>query len=178
VRLPYSNDTRLLVAGVAAFLALVAYLAVAFVNTHASVNLANEVAPWTPSASNLVPVRQGRRRVFAVRVNPTKAGSYGALVPTLVSQPPPGRRIVVGLWLKGPGRAPIGVEVDEFRPGATSVYVVNTLVPATATWHHYTFTARVTGSWLGLGMYVYRQANGAGDTWFALRGLTAALNRP
>jgi hypothetical protein len=174
VRLPTSNDTRLLVAGVAAFLALAAYLGVALANTRATVDVAKEVAPWTPHASTLQPIPRRKGRGFDVRVTPTGQGSFGALVSTLVSAPPSGSRFVVGLWLKGsrPGR--IGVEVDEFAPKTTSVYVVEKTVPATRKWHHYTFGARVKGSWLGLGMYVYRLAAGHRRPWFALRGLTAA----
>jgi hypothetical protein len=179
VRLPASNDTRLLLAGAVAFLALVAYLGVAFANTHATSGIipsrASPFGPWTPSASKLVRVRSGKKRGLAVRVSPIKRGGYGALVPTLVLNPPPGRRFVVGLWLRGarPGR--IGVEVDEFRPGATSVYLVNTTVPATAKWHHFTFKGRVKGRWLGLGMYVYRQTGAARRTSFTVRDLTVAL---
>jgi hypothetical protein len=97
------------------------------------------------------------------------------LVPDLVSQPPPGRRFVVGLWLRGAPPGPVGVAIDEFSPGATSVYVVQTTVHASPRWHHFTFRARIEGSWLGLGMYVSRQTEAAGRTWFAVRGLTAAF---
>lgn len=134
-----------------------AYLAVAFVNTHASTasaqSLASKVAPFIPHDSAFVAVPKAKGR-YTVRVTPAKPGSYGALVPTLVSDPAGGRRYVVGLSLRGtrPGR--IGVAVDEFSPGVTSVYVLNTTVPATAKWHHYWFEVGVKGSWLGLGMYV------------------------
>jgi hypothetical protein len=177
VRLPASRDTRLLLAGIAAVVALVAYLGVAFVDTHASIATATKVAPWTPHSSELVPIPLARRGKYAVRVNPTKQGSYGALVSTLLAQPPDGRRFTIHLTLKGARGDPIGVVVDEFRPGATSVYVVNTTVPAMRRWHHFTFSGRVQGSWLGLGMYVYRQNNGVKRTWFALRGLTVTLGR-
>ena len=178
LRLPASNDSRLLLAGVVAFLALVAYLAVAFATTHAkALATAPNLAPWTPYASKLVRLPRGKEGGFAIRVSPVKRGSYGVLVPTLVFQPRPGRRFVLGLWLKGARRGPIGVEVDEFRPGATSVYLVNTTVPATAKWHHFTFSGRVKGNWLGLGMYVYRQTNVTVGTWFAVRDLTVELRR-
>jgi hypothetical protein len=174
-----STDTRLLVAGVVAFLALVVYLSVAFANTHASGGVGPNGAPyygsWVPHDSKLVRLPQRRRGGLAFRVSPTAGGSYGALVPTLASDPPPGHKFVVGLSLRGarPGR--IGVEIDEFSPGATSVYVVNTTVPATSKWRHFTFKGRVKGRWLGLGMYVYRVRNGRKGKWFEVRGLTAAL---
>jgi hypothetical protein len=183
VRLPASNDTRLLVAGLASFVALLAYLAAAFANTHvlsgfATVNPESEVAPWTPDASKLIPVSLGKRAGFAVRVtlasrSSPKGGSYGAVVETLVPDPTPRRRYVVGLWLKGarPGR--IGFELNEFR-GNVSRYPVETTVPATARWHHFTFSTRVKGAWLGLAVYVYRADDLRHRTWFAVRNVTAS----
>jgi hypothetical protein len=177
VRLPASKDSRLLVAGVAAMVALVAYLAVAFANVHASIVAANHVAPWTPYHATLIPVSRGKGRGYDVRVNPTKTGGYGGLIPTLVSGPASGGRYAVRLWLKGSSRGgPVGVEIDEFSPGAQSVYVVDTTVSVTPRWRHFTFKFRVKGTWLGLGMYVHRQNSGGAKTWFALRNLTAALS--
>jgi hypothetical protein len=180
--LPDASDTRLLLAGVLAFLALVAYLAVAFAHTHALIfatdsstapNLASEVAPWTPSASKLAPVPR-KEGGFDVRVTRTTRGpSYGALVQTLVPDPVPGRRYVVSLWLKGARPGEIAVELNEFRPGVAR-YPVETTVPATARWHHFTFKTRVKGVWLGLAIYVYRTDRGR-RTWFAVRDLTAAV---
>ena len=165
-----------MLAGVVAVLALVAYLAVAFANTHASANTdaspGNPFGNWTPHASKLVhiPGQSG----LAVRVIPVAPGNYGVLVATLVPYPKPRRTYIVGLGLKAarPGR--IGVEVDEFAPGATSIYLVNQLVHATPRWHHFTFRARVKGNWLGLGMYVYG-LNRRRRTWFAVRYLTTSL---
>jgi hypothetical protein len=175
VRLPTSNDTRLLVVGVAAFVALVAYLGVAFANTRATVDVAKEVAPWTPFASTLVPIpwRPGRHTVLVLPATKSQTGDYGAIVQTLVPNPTVGRRYVVRLWLHGarPGR--IGVEVNEFRPGVAR-YPVNTTVPATARWHHFTFSLHVNATWLGLAVYVYRP-NQRPPTWFAVRDLTAEV---
>jgi hypothetical protein len=176
VRLPSSSDTRLLLVGIAASVALVAYLVVAFVNTHASMAAANRVAPWTPYHAELVPVRRVDMRSYDVRVNPTRVGSYGVLVPTVVSNPKPGRTYLIGFWLKGSRGGPVAVAVDEFRPATSSVYVVDTTVQATPRWRHFTFKAPVQGGWLGLGMYVQRQNNAGAGTWFALRGPTAALS--
>jgi hypothetical protein len=153
----------------------VAYLAVAFVNTHGSIATVNKLAPWTPSASKLVPIPWTRGR-YTIRVLPateSPTGNYGAIVQTLVPNPAPGRRYVVGLWLRGsvPGR--IGVEVNEFRPGVAR-YPVNTTVPATARWHYFTFSLRPKATWLGLAVVVYRP-NQPTRTSFAVRGLTAAI---
>lgn len=182
-RLPRSNDTRLLLAGVAAILALAVYLSVAFANTHASEfgtasSLASKVAPWSPHAAHFAAIpRKGGG--YVVRVTPATErpapGGYGAVAQTVLTDPSPGARYAVHLWLKGahPGR--IAVEVNEFRPGVAR-YPVETTVPATAKWHQYTFRLRVKGRWLGLAMYVYR-ADEHRRTWFALRGLTVALLR-
>jgi hypothetical protein len=180
-----SNDTRLLVAGVVAAAALMAYLAVAFARIHSSSaapNVSGELAPWTPYASKLVPIplRGGR---FAVRVTPATrgpapGGSYGALVQTLAPYPTSGRRYAVGVGLRGAGPGRIGVQIDEFRPGVTR-YLVQTTVPATARWHHFRFNFRVKGRWLGLAMYVYRlrQTSSGKPMPFAVRGLTLTVRR-
>jgi hypothetical protein len=175
-RLPQSGDTRLLLAGIVAFLGLMAYLAVAYVNTHATNGLVpsetNKVAPWTASESRLIPVRRRNGKYSAWVVPATKGPSYGAVAQTLVPDPPLGR-YVVGLWLKGarPGR--IGVEVNEFSPGVAR-YPLQTSVPATRRWRHFTFSVRVKQRWLGLAMYVYRQTGTPRRTWFAIRDVTAS----
>lgn len=174
MRLPASKDTRLLVAGVVAFFALVTYLGVAFADTHASSGgtATSFGAPWVPKYhSSLAAVPRGKTGV-GVFVARGWTGQYGAVVPTLVSQPPPGRRVVVGLWLRGPGRAGFEVVVDEFPAGPD---IVNTTVPATRTWHHYVFRARIKGRWLGLGMFVGRPTSVRGSRWFAVRDLSVTL---
>ena len=172
-----ARDTRLLIAGVVAVLGLMAYLVVAFMNTHATDGLlpseASKVAPWTPASATLTPILTSNGR-YAVRVTPaTKGPTYGAVVQTLVPDPTRGARYVVELWLKGarPGR--IGVELNEFRPGVAK-YPVQTTVPATARWRRFTFSTRVKGTWLGLAVYVYRPVRRG--TWFAIRRVTA-INR-
>jgi hypothetical protein len=177
VRLPESSDTRVLLAGGVAFLALVVYLSVAFATTHASsagASLGNPVAPWEPHASTLVKVPHGNKGGFAVQVIPAAKGSFGALASTLVANPPE-RRFVVGLWLRAPRPDPVAVTIDEFRPDANSVYLVNTTVQATGKWRHFTFRGRVKGTWLGLGMYVSRQAERGVRSRFELRGPTVAF---
>ncbi len=178
------SDTRLLLAGVAALVALMAYLGVAFAGTHASVasGPANRLAPWTPYHSTLVAVPLRKPRGFAVRVSPATNGlgagpSYGAVVQTLVSNPVPGRRYAVGLWLRGIRPGLIGFEFNEFR-GTESVYPFQTTFPATTRWHHYTFRVRVKGDWLGLAIYVYRPSTAGRRTWFELRGLTVEARPP
>jgi hypothetical protein len=175
-----ASDTRLLIVGVLVGLALAAYLAVAFARTHPSssgfaLSLTNKFAPWVPkyhSTLALVPRRNGGG--IAVHVAPRWIGAYGAVVPTLVAQPPSGQRVVVGLSLRAPRKTPIEVVVDEFPAGGSPNIILRT-VPATARWRHYTFSARVEGRWLGLGMYVGSDTNGVKHKWFAVRGLTAAM---
>ena len=179
--MPGSSDTRLLIAGAATFLALVAYLAVAFANTHAAAtsSVHDEAAPWTPYGSTLVPVRSGETGRYVVHVTrapaAAKLGAYGALVPTLIPEPEPGTRFVVGLWLKEsrPGR--IGVQIQTFRTGSPSRYLVERMVPVTRRWRHFSFAGRVAGSWVGVSIYVYRLARGVPTPSFAIRGLDVKL---
>ena len=178
-----SRDTRLLVAGVIAFLALIVYLAVAFANTHASNGAISATGSpfgyWVAHNSTLTRLPGSTKKRITVKVAPAGQGSYGVLVPTLVSDPTPGHRFVVTLSMRGarPGR--IAVTIDEFRPDASSVYLVDTSVPATSRWRHFTFRGRVEGRWLGLGMYVSREANGhkgGKRKWFEVRDLGVALS--
>jgi hypothetical protein len=192
-RLLGSSDTRVLLAGLAAFIALVVYVGVAFTNTHATPvsaqTRASEVAPWIPVYGpklDPVPLTGGG---FAVRVTPTSVGSYGALVSTVVYKPPPGRRFVISLGLRGsrPGQAGgrgsrpgrIGVFVNELGlGGASALHAVNTTVPAKESWHQFTFRGRVEGRRLSLAVYVYRNIFRRADlsrTWFEVRDLTATL---
>ena len=182
MRLPASNDTRLLVVGVAAFVALVAYLGVAFANTRATVDIAKAVAPWTPYGSTLVPVPPKTRGRFSVQVIPSahdaaSIGSYGALAPTLVPEPTPGATFAVGLSLKTSRPGPIGVQIHEFRSATPSHYLVNTTVVAKPRWQHFVFRGQVNGSWTGLSMYVYRPTVAAPkrSPSFVIRGLTVKL---
>lgn len=180
MRLPRSNDSRLLLAGLAAFFALVIYLSVAFANTHGvsavvAPSAASKFAPWVPkyhSTLALVPRRRGGG--IAVRVRRGWIGSYGAVVPTLAAAPPPGSRVVVGLWLRGPAHGPIQVLVDEF-PAGPHPNIIDTTVPATARWRYHTFRARIKGRWLGLGMFVGRSTDGKVNRWFAVRGLNVII---
>lgn len=183
VRLPTSNDTRLLVVAVALFVALVAYLGVAFANTRATVDIAREVAPWTPYGSTLLPGPPKTRGRFAVHVIPSEhsagsIGSYGALAPTLVSEPSPGAKFAVGLWLKTARPGEIGIQIHEFRSATPSHYLVDTTVAAKPSWRHYVFRGRVNGSWTGLSMYVFRPTLPAPkrSPSFVIRGLTVKLS--
>jgi len=177
VRFPQASDNRLLLAGVAASVALLIYLTVAFVNTHASTGPAasssDPFAPWVPkyhSTLSLAPRRKGGG--IEVHVSRGWNGAYGAVVPTIASEPPSGRKLVVNMRLRGPGQTPIEVIVDEF-PGGPKI--IDTTVSATRRWRHYTFSARVKGQWLGLGMYVGSTTNGRSNRWFGVRGLAARV---
>lgn len=177
------SDTRLLIVGILVVLAFVAYLAVAFAKTHplattpGSLALTNKFAPWVPKYHSTL-ARWPRRKGggVAVHVAPRWTGAYGAVVPTLISQPPPGQRVVVGLSLRAPRKTPIEVVVDEFPADAHPDIVLKT-VPATARWRHYTFKARITGDWLGLGMFVGSDTNGVKHKWFVVRDLTVDTRR-
>ena len=176
------SDTRLLIVGILGVLALVTYLAVAFAKTHAlattgGLGLTNKFAPWEPKYQSTLarfPRRKGGG--IAVHVAHGWIGAYGAVVPTLVSQPQSGQRVVVGLSLRAPRKTPIEVVVDEFPADAHPNIILKT-VPATARWRHYTFKARIKGEWLGLGMYVGSDTNGVKHKWFVVRDLTVDMRR-
>jgi hypothetical protein len=184
VRRPASNDSRLLIIGIVAFLALVVYLGVAFADTHATTGTTaadGTTAPWIgTNLSNLTPVSLGKGRGYAVRVTPPKQrplapGAFGAYVPTLVSEPPDGHRFVVGFSLKGSRvGGPVGVQIHVFRPTTASRYLVNTTVTPKRRWRHFDFTGQIEGTWVGLSINVYRPTN-RGRPWFAVRGLTATF---
>ena len=170
-----TKDTRLLVAGVVAFLALVVYLSVAFAGTHAITSVTapqvNKLAPYVASNSKLVAIPRRQKDRYTVHVTAAGPGYYGALVPTLISQPEPGK-YEIGFSLRGalPGR--IGIELDEFRPGR-SPKLLDIMVPAPVRWRHFRFTRQVRGRWLGVGLFVYRRAASRGSRqWFEIRGLT------
>lgn len=178
VPLRASNDNRLLIAGVVGFAALIVYLAVAFARTHPGPVAVN---PWVPTNdANLVSVSLGKGRGFLIHVTPPQGApaqtAYGAYIPTLVPAPSPGSTFVVGLRLRG-SRAggPLGVQIHVFRPGTASRYLVDTTVPVRPRWRRFTFKGRVKGSWVGLSINVYRQTNGRGRPWFAIRGLTTTF---
>lgn len=182
VPLPGSGDTRVLLAGVAAFLALVIYVAVAYAGTNATAAIPT-VAPFVPNASKLVPVPPAATRRFAVRVTPLDVGNYGALVSTLVYQPRPGRRFVLSLWLRGSptgqisGSRPGGILIsvgEQGEGGASTRYVVHTTVPAETRWHRFAFSRRVVGSRLSISLYVSRNVYRRSDvarSWFEVRRL-------
>jgi hypothetical protein len=182
VQRPVSNDSRLLIAGIVAFLGLVVYLGVAFAGTHATGATATDrTAPWIGTdLSNLTPVSLGKGHGYAVRVTPPlqrprAPGAFGAYVPTLVSEPPDGHRFVVGLSLKGSRLGgPVGVQIHVFRPGTTSRYLVNTTVTPRRRWKYFDFTGRIKGTWTGLSINLYRPTN-RGRPWFAVRGLNATF---
>lgn len=170
------SDTRLFLVGVVAVLALVAYLAIAFARTHPTSGpalvVSNKFAPWIPKYHATL-ARASRRTGGGIAVHVTRGwtGAYGAVVPTLVSQPPTGERVIVGLSLRAPSKTPVEVVVDEFPAGENSDIVLKT-VPATPRWRRYTFRARVNGQFLGLGMYVGSNTSGHRHKWFVVRGLT------
>jgi hypothetical protein len=182
--LPLANDTRLFLAGLAAFLALVTYLAVAFTDVPPSPpaavispSLATEVAPWTPFAARFSAIPRGKGRGYIVRVTPARPArreSYGAVVQTLILHPKSRTKYLVSLWLRGARPGPISIELNKFR-GRVSRYPVKTTVSAKPRWHHFTFGLTVRGNWLGLAMVVTRPVAPPARSWFEIRDLGASI---
>jgi hypothetical protein len=179
--LPKTNDSRLFLAGIVAVLALVVYLAVAFANMHlhplaapTATSKTNPFAPFVRSNSKLVRLPHRKKGGLTLRVTPAGPGYFGALAPTLVSEPPSRFNFVLSLWLKGARPGKIGIELDEFRSSGPSPKLVDATVPATAKWRRFTFNRRVSrGSWLGLGLFVYRVTSTATPKkWFEVRDVS------
>ncbi len=185
-----SGDTRVLLVGLAVFVALLAYLAVGFANTHATPLSTQVIAstPFVPYASNLAPIPSRTGAGFVVRVTPVTVGNYGALAQTLVSLPPPGRRFVLNLWLRGsragglfrsqPGRIAIFVNEPGLH-GASALSVIKTTVPATSRWHRFVFTRVVEGPRLSIALYINRNTyspNDVSSSWFEFRDVTVKFH--
>ena len=185
MRLPASNDTRLLVVGVAAFVALVAYLGVAL-RRHArhGRHREREVAPWTPYGSTLraraaedageagrAGDRVGAGRRFDRELR--RPGSDAR-----PCEPTAGATFAVGLWLKtspaGADRRPDPRVSARRRRATTSSTRRCRRRPR---WHHFTFRGQVNGSWTGLSMYVFRPTMAAPkpSPAFVIRGLAVKL---
>jgi hypothetical protein len=133
-QLPRSNDTRLLIAGVVAFLALVAYLGVAYARARSSPavaaavrNLAKpqKIGPWTARSSNLARVRRTTRGALAIRVVPQSAGLYGIEIKELALGPAlrRGFALSVGLRARRPSRLLVQINHGSASPLG---YLVNT----------------------------------------------------
>lgn len=185
-RLPGSSDTRILLAGVAALVALVVYLGVGFANTHAT-TLSTQVlasTPFVPYGAKLAPVPSSTGAGFIVRVTPAAVGNYGALAQTLVYKPRPDRRFVLSLWLRGsreggisksrPGRIAIFINEPGLN-GLSALSAIKTTVPATSRWHRFTFRSTVKGPRLSIALYLNRNIYRVTDlstSWFEFRDVT------
>jgi hypothetical protein len=179
---PSQNGTVILVTGVVAALALIAYLSVAFASTShvrstsaaRAGHRARPFGPWEPFNARFRHLRGAAGRT-PVQVVPLSLGTYGARVPTIVLNPVRGHRFLVGLSLEGSG-PPVGIEVVEFGPHSPDRYVGSRLVRVTSRWHHFTVAGRVTrGSWSGLQLVVYRSGEIPLGSWFAVRDLTVTV---
>ena len=177
------SGTWVLIAGVVASLALLAYLGVAFATTHATAvsadTLASEVAPFVPYSSKLVPVPWGKRGGIAVRVSPIAVGNYGALVQTLVYQPPSNSKFVLSLWLRAARPGQVALFVDEpGLGGAKARYVVNTTLPVNQKWRRFAFRRQVVGNRLSIALAInqtiYRQRE-VSTSWFEVHDLKAVF---
>lgn len=178
------NGTVILVTGVVAALALIAYLSVAFASTSSvrattaarATQKASPFGPWEPFNATFRHLRGAVGRT-PVRVVPLRLGTYGARVPTIVLNPVRGHRFLVGLSLEG-SETPVGIEVVEFGPPSPNRYLGSRLTRVTSKWHHFTVAGRVTrGSWSGLELVVYRSGEIPLGSWFAVRDLTVTVRR-
>jgi len=189
IRLPRSSDARLLIAGVAAFLALVAYLGVAFATARSSPaatgatiqsNLARiqgkpqVVGPWTARTSHLarVPRRGGRR---AIRVTPVTAGLYGIEIKQLVLPATLRRGFAFSFWLRGRVASRLLVQING-GSAAPIRYLLHTGVAVSRRWRRFTYRGRLPRRWIGLGLFVGQTTHKATSRWFEIRDLSVVAS--
>lgn len=176
-----SNDTRLLVAGAAAFLALVAYLAVAFATTHNSLagptvpTIRSKVGPWTGHASSLARVRGGSKGGLTLRVTPVGAGLYGVEIKKLFIPRPLRHAFALSIRLRArrPSRVLVQINHGSASPKG---YLVNTAVVAGRKWRRFTFRGRLEGG-NGLGLFFGQTTKRRAKRWFELRNLSVRAGR-
>lgn len=184
--LPSSNDTRLLIAGVIACLALVTYLVVAFSTAGSSSAVtryrgtqgkAQVVGPWRARGSHLVRVPRTKGTGSAVRVIALTRGLYGAEVQQLVLTPAQRRGFVLSVWLRerSVGRLLVQINTGAFEPPIR--YLVKTAVIASRRWHRFTYQGRLAGRGTGLGLFVGQTTHVVAGRWFELRGLSVGTSR-
>lgn len=187
LRLARSNDTRVLIAGVAAFLALVAYLAVAFATARSSPAVvasvgatrgeAQMVGPWRARGSKLVRVLRATGGRLAVRVTPVTAGLYGVEIQQLVLTPALRRGFALSFWLRGrsPSRLLVQINTGALEPPIR--YLVHTTAVARRRWHRFTYHGRLKGRGTRLGLFVGQTTHTVARRWFELRDLSVGPSR-
>lgn len=181
--LPRSNDSRLLVAGVAAFLALVAYLAVAFATTRnsptAAVTVAtvrSKVGPWTARDSSLARDRGAAGAGLEVRVTPVGSGLYGVEIKELYLARALRRGFTFSVQLRA--RRPSRVLVQINHGSASPMgYLVDTTVVAGRRWRRFTYRGRLEGGGNAIGPFFGQTVKRAAGRWFEVRDLSVRARR-
>jgi hypothetical protein len=199
--LPRSSDNGILIAGIAVFLALVAYLAVAFATASGSSvvvatvttprgrvttterrvgpapSVAQLVGPWRARSSHLVRLGSKRGRRVAVRVSPLDRGLYGVEVQQLRLAPALRRGFVLSLVLRArrSGRLLVQINTGAFEPPIR--YLLNKRVAVGRTWHRFVYHGRVAGRRTGLGLFVGQTTHTVAGRGFELRDLSVRAGR-
>jgi hypothetical protein len=178
-----SNDTRVLIAGVAAFLALVAYLAVAFATARSSPAVAASVGakaqmvgPWRARTSKLVRVPRTVGGGIGVRVTPLTRGLYGVEIQQLALTPALRRGFTLSFWLRGRGPSRLLVQINTGALEPPIRYLLNTTVVARRRWHRFSYHGRLEGR-TGLGLFVGQTTRRVAGRWFELRDLSVRASR-
>jgi hypothetical protein len=180
-----SNDTRLLVAGVAAFLALVAYLAVAFATTRnsptAAVNVAtvrSKVGPWTGRASSLARVRGAgaSKGGLTLRVTPVGAGLYGVEIKKLFIPRPLRHAFAFSVQVRARRPSRILVQINHGSASPRG-YLVSRTVVVGRKWRRLTYRIGLGGGGNGIGPFFGQTTQGDAKRWFEIRGLSVRASR-
>lgn len=177
-----TNDTGLLVAGLAAFVALVAYLAVAFATAGGSPaviaahSAAQMLGPWRARDAKLARISRTRGRRLAVRVTPLASGLYGAEVQQFTVTPAQGRGFTLSFRVRGRSRSRLLVQINTGALDPPIRYLAHTTVVAGRKWHRFTYHGRLGGR-TGLGLFVGQTTNSSARRWFEIRDLSLRAAR-
>jgi hypothetical protein len=183
--LPRSNDTRLLVAGVVAFVALVAYLGVAYATARNSPAVVaavrnqgkpQKIGPWTARTANLARLPRTTKGRLAIRVSPMSAGLYGVEIKQLALSPALRRGFALSFGLRDRGSSRLLVQINHGSASPMG-YLVDTTVVAGRRWRSFTYRGRLEGGGTGLGLFVGQKPKTAAKRWFEIRDLSVRASR-
>jgi hypothetical protein len=167
------------------FLALVAYLGVAFAKARkspavvaAGKNLGKpqKIGPWTARTSNLALIRRTAGRGLAIRVTPMTAGLYGIEIKQLALSPAQRRGFALSVELRSRRPSRLLVQINHGSASPMG-YLVNTTVGAGESWRRVTYRGRIEGGGSDLGLFVGQTTRAAARRWFEIRDLSLRAGR-
>ena len=184
-RFRHSNDTRLLIAGVVAFLALVVYLGVAFAKARTSPTIVaaardqrkpQKIGPWTARTSKLARLPRTTGGGLAIRVTPMTVGLYGIEIKHLRLAPALRRGFALSVRLRGsrPSRLLVQINTGSSPPIR---YLLHTTVVVSRRWRRFTYRGRLGDRGMGLGLFIGQTTHRAAGRWFEVRDVSVGASR-